>query len=52
MLPKMVEYRLAAEGDILDLLEWLRREMLPARGLLPLTSLMVCQWARKPAGPA
>jgi SAM-dependent methyltransferase len=46
MLPKIVEYRLATEGDILDLLERLRREMLPARGLLPLTSLMICQWAR------
>jgi SAM-dependent methyltransferase len=52
VLPKMVEYGLAAEKDILDLLERLHREMIPARGLFPLTSLMVCQWARKPAGPA
>jgi ubiquinone/menaquinone biosynthesis C-methylase UbiE len=49
MLPKMVEYGLAAEKDILDLLERLHREMIPDRGLFPLTGLMVCQWARKPA---
>jgi ubiquinone/menaquinone biosynthesis C-methylase UbiE len=52
VLPKMVEYELAAEKDVLDLLERLHREMIPARGLFPLTPLMVCQWARKPAGPA
>jgi ubiquinone/menaquinone biosynthesis C-methylase UbiE len=49
VLPKMVEYGLATEKDILDLLERLHREMIPGRGLLPLTSLMVCQWAHKPA---
>jgi ubiquinone/menaquinone biosynthesis C-methylase UbiE len=52
VLPKMVEYGLAAKKDILDLLEQLHREMIPARGLVPLTSLMVCQWARKPEGSA
>ena len=52
MLPKMVEYGLAAEENILDLLARLHREMTRARGLLPLTSLMLCQWARKSAGPA
>ena len=36
VLPKMVEYGLAAEKYILDLLERLYREI-------------VCQWARKPA---
>ena len=51
MLPKMIEYGLAAEKDLRDLLERLHREMISARGLFPLTSLMVCQWACKPAGP-
>jgi ubiquinone/menaquinone biosynthesis C-methylase UbiE len=52
VLPKIVKYGVAAEKDILDLLERLHREMIPSRGLFPLNSLMVCQWARKPVGPA
>lgn len=48
VLPKMIEYGLATEKDVLDLLEQLHRDMIQARGLIPLTSLMVCQWARKP----
>ena len=48
----MVEYGLVAEKDLLYLLERLRREMIPAHGLFPLTSLMASQCARIPAGPA
>ena len=52
MLPKIVEYGLATEADVnVETLEQrLRDEYLKARGLVPLTWLMVAQWARKP-GP-
>jgi ubiquinone/menaquinone biosynthesis C-methylase UbiE len=48
LLPKIVEYGLATEKDILDLLDQLRDELLPARCFTPLSWLMVAQWARKP----
>jgi len=47
-LPKIVEYGLATEKDVLDLLEQLRDELVPARGFIPLSWLMIAQWARKP----
>jgi|RhiMetdeSRZDD1v2_1073273.scaffolds.fasta_scaffold461399_2 ubiquinone/menaquinone biosynthesis C-methylase UbiE len=49
MLPKIVEYGLAREKEVLDLTERrLRDELLEARGLIPLSWLMIGQWARKP----
>lgn len=49
MLPKIVEYGLAREEEVLDLTERrLRDELLDARGLIPLSWLMIGQWARKP----
>jgi len=51
MLPKIVEYGVAVEQDVMDLLERLRREIFDAPGLLPLSWFMVGQWARKPPQP-
>jgi hypothetical protein len=50
LLPRIVEYGLATESEVgVDTLEWrLREEVLSAGGLMPLTWLMVAQWARKP----
>jgi ubiquinone/menaquinone biosynthesis C-methylase UbiE len=50
MLPKIVEYGLATEPEVdVDTLEWrLREESLRSGGLMPLTWLMVAQWARTP----
>ena len=50
MLPKIVEYGLATEAEVdVDTLEQrLRDEFLNAGGLIPLTWLVVAQWARKP----
>src|SRR5215468_2134853 len=49
MLPKIVEYGLAAEEDVVDIVERrLRDELLDARGMVPLSWLMIGQWARKP----
>jgi ubiquinone/menaquinone biosynthesis C-methylase UbiE len=48
VLPKIVEYGLATEKDIVDILDQLRDELIPARGLMPLSWLMIAQWARKP----
>jgi len=49
MLPKMVEYGLATEKHILDIVDHqLRDELFSARGLVPLNWLMIGQWARKP----
>ena len=48
LLPKIVEYGLASEMEILELLDHLRAELAPARGFTPLSWLMVAQWARKP----
>jgi hypothetical protein len=49
MLPKIVEYGLAAEVAVLDIVErQLRDELMDACGLIPLSWLMIGQWARKP----
>jgi len=49
VLPKMVEYGLAEEEEVIDTVERrLRDELMDARGLVPLSWLMVGQWARKP----
>jgi SAM-dependent methyltransferase len=50
LLPRIVEYGLATESELdVDTLESrLREEFLNAGGLMPLTFLMVAQWARKP----
>ena len=51
MLPKIVEYGLATEADVdADKLgQRLRDEFLDAGGMIPLTYLMIAQWARTPA---
>jgi hypothetical protein len=47
--PKMVEYGIATEEEILDAFERrLRNELIDNRGLTPLSSFMIGQWARKP----
>jgi ubiquinone/menaquinone biosynthesis C-methylase UbiE len=49
LLPKIVEYGLATEQTVLDIIErQLREELIDVRGLLPLSWLMIGQWARKP----
>jgi len=49
MLPKIVEYGLATEEEVLDIIERrLRDELIDSRGALPLNWLMIGQWARKP----
>jgi SAM-dependent methyltransferase len=48
MLPKMVEYGLAEEGHVLDLIDrGLRDELVDAQDVLPLSWLMIGQWARR-----
>jgi hypothetical protein len=50
MLPKIVEYGLATEKDVLDTVDHrLRDELLAARGFTPLSWVMIGQWGRKPA---
>jgi ubiquinone/menaquinone biosynthesis C-methylase UbiE len=51
LLPKAIEHGLATDADVdIDTLEQrLRDEFLAARGVMPLTFLMVGQWARKPS---
>jgi SAM-dependent methyltransferase len=49
MLPKIVEYGLASEEEILGIVERrLRDELIEARGVVPVSWLMIGQWARKP----
>src|SRR5262249_53121529 len=49
MLPKIVEYGLASEEEVLGVLErQLRTELIGAPGVLPLGWLMIGHWARKP----
>jgi SAM-dependent methyltransferase len=49
MLPKIVQYGLATEEEIRDTIErQLRDELLPGRGFIPLSWIMIAQWARKP----
>jgi ubiquinone/menaquinone biosynthesis C-methylase UbiE len=50
MLPKIVEYGLGTEEEIRHSVEHdLRDELLAATGLVPLSWLMISQWARVPA---
>ena len=50
MLPKIVEYRLGTEEEIRHRVEHdLREELLAATGLVPLSWLMIGQWAHVPA---
>jgi SAM-dependent methyltransferase len=49
VLPKIVEYGLATEKDILDALDELRDELMPDQGLLSSSWLMIGQWAHKPS---
>lgn len=49
LLPKIVEYGVATEEEVLDTVERrLRDELMDARGFMPLSWLMIGQWARKP----
>jgi ubiquinone/menaquinone biosynthesis C-methylase UbiE len=48
LLPRIVKHGLATEKDVLDILEQLRNELVPAHGLIPLNWLMIGQWAQKP----
>jgi hypothetical protein len=50
MLPKIVEYGLGTEEEIRHSVEHdLREELCAATGLVPLSWLMIGQWARVPA---
>ena len=50
MLPKMIEYGLTTERELLHLIEHpLRDELIGPRTVVPLTWLLISQWARKPA---
>ena len=52
LLPKMVEYGLATEDQMLDLIEHgLRDELVGAPGPMSLSWLMIGQWAHKQARP-
>ena len=49
MLPKIVEYGVGVEEEILDTVERrLRAELIDCPGLVPLSWFMIGQWARKP----
>jgi hypothetical protein len=48
MLPKIVQYGLATVGEVLHALDQIRDELLAVRGWVPLSWLMIGQWARKP----
>lgn len=48
LLPKIVEYGLATEEEVLHTVEELRDELLANRSLAPLSWLMSGQWAHKP----
>jgi ubiquinone/menaquinone biosynthesis C-methylase UbiE len=48
LLPRIVKHGLATEKDVLDILEQLRKELVPAHGLIPLNWLLIGQWAQKP----
>ena len=50
MLPKIIEYGLGTEEEVQHAVERdLRQELLAATGLVPLSWLMIGQWARVPA---
>jgi ubiquinone/menaquinone biosynthesis C-methylase UbiE len=48
LLPKIVEYGLAAREEVVETVERRLRDELMDRPLMPLSSLMIGQWARKP----
>src|SRR5262249_40074227 len=48
LLPKIVEYGIAAEQEVRDIVGDLREEFLQANVLVPLSWPMIGQWARKP----
>jgi hypothetical protein len=49
LLPKIVEYELATEDDVIDIVErGLLQELTAASGLLPLSWPMIGQWSCKP----
>jgi SAM-dependent methyltransferase len=49
LLPKIVEYGIASEREVRDIIDGpLREEFLHARVLVPLSWPMIGQWARKP----
>jgi hypothetical protein len=49
LLPKMIEYGLATEREAVHLIEHsLRDEVTGPRAFVPLSWLMIGQWARKP----
>jgi len=50
LLPKMIEYGLTTEPEAVDLIEHsLRAEVSGPRAFVPLTWLMIGQWARRPS---
>jgi hypothetical protein len=50
MVPKIVQYGVASEGEISNIIEHeLRDELARARDLVPLSWPMIGQWAHKPA---
>jgi hypothetical protein len=50
LLPKMIEYGLTTEPEAVHLIEHsLRDELTGPRALVPLSWLMISQWARKPS---
>jgi ubiquinone/menaquinone biosynthesis C-methylase UbiE len=49
VLPKIVEYGFASEKEVLDTLDQLGDELVPTRGFIPLSWLMIGQWGRKPS---
>ena len=48
LLPRIVKHGVATEKDVLDILEQLRNELVPAHDLMPLNWLLIGQWAEKP----
>ena len=49
LLPKMIEYGLTTEPEARSLIEHLRHELTGPRSFVPLSWLMISQWARKPS---
>jgi len=49
MLPKIVEFGLATEQELLQIIDHqLREELASSSGFTPLSWLMIAQWAHKP----
>src|SRR5215469_3770745 len=51
VLPKVVEYGVATEKDMLEILDQRHAELVRTRGFVPLSWLMIAQWAHKPEIP-